>query len=157
MSRVAFHLGHHIHPMSNGVSMEILDHVYGSVAKEVQRTPSAKTSAIIMAASKTFISDYLFRNTPRHLKGASLDTVINRFVTLSKPNACNMITGAKKYIKSGMGLIDSIIALKDYNHFKFIHDNRFLGHYARKVFIFKMLVNRSREWSRLSKAHATWS
>ena len=141
-SRAAIHLGRHVHPVSDGVCLETLDRVYECVAQEVQRTPTAKASAIVMAASKTFLSDYLFRSTPGHLQGASLDSVMDKFVTLSSANARNMITGAKKYIKSGMGPIDSIMALKEHNQFKFIHDSRFPGQAAGKVFVFKMSVDR---------------
>ena len=38
--------------------------------------------------------------------------------------------------------MDSIMALKDYSGFKFIHDNKFPGQSKGKVFVFKMSVDR---------------
>ena len=41
-----------------------------------------------------------------------------------------------------MGPMDSIMALKDYSGFKFIHEKKFLGQSKGKVFVFKMFVDR---------------
>ena len=57
-SRVCIHLGVHEHPVSNGTYRESLDMTYQCVANEVIKTPTAKNSAIIMAAIKKFLADY---------------------------------------------------------------------------------------------------
>ena len=59
MSRACIHLGVHEHPVSNGTCRESLDMAYQCVANEVMKTPTAKNSAIVMAASKKFLADYL--------------------------------------------------------------------------------------------------
>ena len=52
MSRVCIHLGVHEHPVLNGSCRESLYIAYQCVATEVMKTPIAKNSAIVIAASK---------------------------------------------------------------------------------------------------------
>jgi hypothetical protein len=52
MSRACIHIGVHDHPVANGTCRESLDMAYQCVANEVLKTPTAKNSAIVMAASK---------------------------------------------------------------------------------------------------------
>ena len=51
-SCVCIHLGVHNHLVSSGVCCESLDMAYQCVAIEVAKTPTAKNSAIVMAAGK---------------------------------------------------------------------------------------------------------
>ena len=67
---------------------------------------------------------------------------MDRFQVLSSPNICNFVSGAKRFVRQGMGVMDNIMALKDHNGFKFIHDNRFPGQSKEKVYVFKMSVDR---------------
>jgi hypothetical protein len=55
MSRACIHLGMHNHPVSDGIYRETLDTISDLIAQEVSKTPTAKNSAIAMAASKEFI------------------------------------------------------------------------------------------------------
>ena len=59
LSRAAIHTGHHVHPVSNGVCLDSLDLMYDCVAQEVAKTLNAKNCAIVMAASKKFVADWL--------------------------------------------------------------------------------------------------
>ena len=129
LSRAAIHTGHHVHLVSNGVCLDSLDLMYDCVAQEVAKTPNAKNSAIVMAASKKFLANWLLRPTPgqAHLQGASLDSVMDKFSNLSSPNIRNFVSGCKRFVRGGMGPMDSIMALKDYSGFKFIHENKFPG------------------------------
>ena len=104
-TRAAVHLGRHVHPVSDGVCMEALDQMYECVAEEVRNTPKGTNSAIVIAASKKFLADYLLRPKAGqgHLRGASLDNVMDKFTTLSSPNIRNFVSGAKKFISQGMG------------------------------------------------------
>ena len=88
LTRVAIHTGHHIHTVSDGVCLDSIDLMYNCVAPEVAKTPNAKNSAIVMAASKKFLVDWLLCPTPgqAHLQGASLDLVMDKFNNLSSPN-----------------------------------------------------------------------
>ena len=115
VTRAAIHLGRHSHPVSQGTCQDSMDIVYDCVAKEVQKTPNAKNSAIIMAASKQYLADALIRPTPggSHLRGASLDAVMDQFETLTSPNVRNFVSGTKRFFRQGRGVMDSILELKD--------------------------------------------
>ena len=145
MSRVCIHLGVHKHYVSNGTCRESLDIAYQCVVTEVMKTPPAKNSAIVMATSKTFIADYLLKSPSNgeghYLVGSSMEVVMDKFSTLASPNCCNFVSGSKRFVRSGMGTMDSIMALKDHSGFKYVHGSRFPGQSKDKVFVFKMSVN----------------
>ena len=144
-TRVAIHLGHHYHPISKGVDQSAMDIMHDCVAKEVQRTPKATNSAIIMAASKNFLSDYLICPASRSstLEGASMDAVLDQFETLSSPNIRNLVSSCKRFYSGGKGVMDNIMDLKESSKFVFIHENKFPGQSKGKVFVFKMSVDRA--------------
>jgi hypothetical protein len=49
----------HNHFVSDGICRETLDTIFGLIAQEVSKTPTAKNSTIAMAASKEFLDKYL--------------------------------------------------------------------------------------------------
>ena len=51
------------------------------------------------------------------------------------------MVGSKHFIRSGMGSLDNIMALKNHQGFKYVHDSRFPGQSKDKVFVFKMFVD----------------
>jgi hypothetical protein len=73
---------------------------YQCVANEVLKTPTAKNSAIVMAASKQFLADYLLKYSANveghHLVGSSLEIVMDKFNTLVSPNYRNFVSGSKR-------------------------------------------------------------
>jgi hypothetical protein len=94
MSRACIHLGMHNHPVSDGICRETLDMISGLIAQEVSKTPTAKNSAIAMAASKEFLDKYLIHTDPRPkkmLRGQELEDVLDKFEHLSSPNLRNPI------------------------------------------------------------------
>jgi hypothetical protein len=143
MTRAAIHLGHHKHPVSDGTCLETLDLMYECIGEQVLRTPNAKNSAIVLGASKIFLADYLIRATPgqNHLRGSPMAQVMDKFETMSDANIRHFVAGTKKFLRQDNGLVDNIMRLKEYNAFKFIHENRFPGQTKGKVFIFKMSVD----------------
>jgi hypothetical protein len=104
MVRACIHLGVRDHHVSNGICRESLDIAYQCVADEVTKTPTAKNFAIVMAASKQFLADYLLKspsNSERHhLIGASLEAVMDKFSTLASPNCRNFVSGSKRFVRS---------------------------------------------------------
>jgi hypothetical protein len=60
---------------------------YQCVANEVLKTPTTTNSAIVMAASKQFLADYLLRSPTieegHHLVGSSLEVMMDKFSTLA--------------------------------------------------------------------------
>jgi hypothetical protein len=89
MSRACIHLGMHNHPVSDGICRETLDTISGLIAQEVSKTPTAKNSAIAMAASKEFLDKYLIHTGPgpkKMLRGQELEDVLDKFEHLNSPN-----------------------------------------------------------------------
>ena len=111
------------------------------IAKEVQRTPKATNSAIIMAASKNYLSNYLIRPSfeSSNLEGASMDVVLDQFETLSSPNIQNLMSTCKNFYSGGKGVMDNIMELKESSKFVFIHENKFPGQ-SKGFFFFKCLL-----------------
>ena len=66
---------------------------------------------------------------------------MDKFNTLASPNCRNFVFGSKHFLRSGIGTIDSIMALKDHSAFKFVHGSRFPRQSKDKVFILKMFVD----------------
>ena len=66
---------------------------------------------------------------------------MDKFSTLASPNCRNFVSGSKRFVRSGMSTMDSIMALKDQSSFKYVHANRFPGQSKDKVFVFKMSVD----------------
>lgn len=141
MHRAFVHLGHHNHPVAEGVCRDSLDLTYEFLASEVSRTPKATNSAIQMAASKNFLADFLFKTPTPGEKQPSLESVMDRFAPLASPNCRNIVSASRRLVKSSRAPMEGIIDLKKNPHFKFVHDNRFPGQCDDKVFIFKMSVD----------------
>ena len=50
-------------------------------------------------------------------------------------NNTNFVVGSKRFIRSGMGSIDSIMALTDHYGFKYVYDNMFPRKSKDKMFV----------------------
>ena len=78
--RACIHLGVHDHHVTNDTCRQSLDMAYECITNEVLKIPTAKDSAIVMAASKQFLADYLFKSSANvedhHLVGLSLVVVM---------------------------------------------------------------------------------
>jgi hypothetical protein len=143
MSRACIHLEMHNHPVSDGICRETLDTISGLIAQEVSKTPTAKNSAIAMAASKEFLDKYLIHSGPgpkKMLRGQELEDVLDKFEHLSSPNLWNLISLYRSGGKGGA--YDSIMAMQRYTTIEYIHTNVFPGQGKDKVYVFKMLVDR---------------
>ena len=145
MSKACIHLGVYEHPVSNGTCRELLDMAYQCVANEVMKTFTAKNFTIVMAMRKRFLADYLLKSPSNgeghHLVGSSLEIVMDKFSTLAFLNCRNFVSGSKRFVRSRMGTMGSIMAPKDHSGFKYVHYSRFPGQSKYKVFVFKMSVH----------------
>lgn len=63
---------------------------------------------------------------------------MDKFGTLGSPNCRNFVWGSKHFIRSGMNMIDSIIALKDHLGFKYVYGNIFSGQSKNKIIFFRI-------------------
>lgn len=75
-----------------------------------------------------------------HIQRASLEVVIDQNLHFASFNYKISAIGSKWLICSGMGTLDSIMALEDHYDIKYMC-MIFLGQSKDKVFVFKMLVD----------------
>jgi hypothetical protein len=130
----------HNHSVFDGIYRETLDTISGLISQEVSKTPTAKNSAIVVAASKEFLDKYLIHTGPRPKKmlwGEELEDVLDKFEHLSSPNLRNTISLCRRGGK--MGAYDNIMAMKTYTTIEYIHANVFPGQGKDKVYVFKIL------------------
>ena len=66
---------------------------------------------------------------------------MDKFSTIVFPNCCNFVSGSKRFVRSRMGTMDNIMALKDHSTFKFVHGSWFPRQSKEKMFVFKMSVD----------------
>ncbi len=138
MQRACIHLGHHDHPVAEGQCRESVDSTYQRVAAEVAKTPKATISSIQMAASKTFLTDYLLNSPVPGEDQPSLQEIVRKYAYMASPNTRNIVVGSRRILKPTQAPLDGILALKNNPKFKFVQENRFPGQSKDKVFIFKM-------------------
>ena len=107
----------------------------------MSKTPTDTNLAIALAASKDFLTTYLFHNREGEkemLKEEEMEEVMDRFQYLSSPSICNVILSFCS--NNRRGIIDNIMTMKKESKFEFIHDSVFPGQRKEKVYIFKMLT-----------------
>lgn len=109
------------------------------------KPPTTKNSTIVMTTNKQLLANYLLKpplnNKDHILAGSSLEVVLDKCSTLDFPNCHDFLAGSKRFVRSGMDIMNSIMALKDHYSFKYICVSRFLGQSKDKMFIFKILVD----------------
>jgi hypothetical protein len=94
----------HYHLVSDGICYQTLDTTSGLIAQKVSKTPTAKNSAIALAARKDFLGGYLFHNGPgpkEMLCGKALEDVMDKFEILRMPNVQNMISSFRSGPRGG--------------------------------------------------------
>jgi hypothetical protein len=115
MIRACIHLGMHNHPVSNGICLETLNTIFGLIAQEVSKTPTAKKFTIAMATSKEILDKYLIHNgigPKKMLRGQELEDILDKFEHLSSPNLQNTISLSRSSGKKRA--YDSIMAMQMY-------------------------------------------
>lgn len=141
--RACIYLGYHRRHVATSQCQESLEIITGLIAAEVEKTPTAKDSAIALAASKEFLDTFLVHIGPgpeKMLRGAELDEVIDKFRMLSSPNVQNIIATFRATAKK-KGEIERIFEMKKVAKMEYIHDSIFSGQGQDKVNLFKMLVD----------------
>ena len=81
---------------------------------------------------------------------------MDKFSTLVSPNCRNFVAGSKRFICSGMGFLDSIMALKNHFGFKSVHDSQIPRQLKDKVFVFKILKEAESIWWSSCNVKETW-
>jgi hypothetical protein len=141
MTRACLHLGVHEHPVKVGQDQEIKERTRKFIEEQVERTPKATNSAIVMEASKELVGELLINPEGASIQKYDLEElvpVLEKCEYLSSPSIKNDVT-AFRYIQR-FGVMDSIATLRGCSHWAYIQENKFLGQGSDsdKVFVFKM-------------------
>jgi hypothetical protein len=101
MTRACLHLGVHEHPVKVGEDQEIKERTHKLIEDQVERTPKATNSAIIMEASKELVGELLIdpEGAPvRKFDVEELVPVLEKCKYMSPPSIKNDVT-TFKYIR----------------------------------------------------------
>ena len=141
MTRACLHLGVHDHPIKVDEDQGIKERARQLIEEQVERTPKATNSAIVMEASKELVSDLLFDSKGAAVRKFDLEElvpVLEKCKYMSSPSIKNNVT-AFKFIRR-FGVMDGMATLRGYSHWVYVQENKFLGQGSDsdKVFVFKM-------------------
>ena len=141
MTRAFVHFGTHNHPVKIGAYRDDIAKGESLVEEQVQRTPTATNSAIVLEATKEMVGDMLVVAEGVQSKTLELNELLplfNRCKELSSPSIRNKMTGFKYFRR--FGVMDSITKLRSSSKWSFVQENKFPGQGSEsdKVFVFKM-------------------
>jgi hypothetical protein len=141
MTHVCVHLGVHEHPMKDGEYQDFIDQSQTLIEEQVDKTPHATNSSIVMEAMKELVGDLLLR-----LEGAPLKTftfeelvsVLDKCKYMSSPSIKSDVTSFR-YIQR-YGVMDGITMLRGCSNWPYVQENMFPGQGfdSDKIFVFKM-------------------
>jgi hypothetical protein len=100
MTRVCLHLGVHEHPVKVGEDQEIKERTRKLIEEQVERTPKATNSAIVIEASKELVGELLINPDRAPVRKYDLEEpvpVLEKCKYMSSPSIKNDVT-AFRYI-----------------------------------------------------------
>ena len=141
MTRACVHLGSHDHPVKAGDHRDFIDFTESLIGEQVERTPSATRSAIVLDTAKEVLGPLLLAKEgepQKILELSEMQDIFDRCKHLTSPNIRNAVTTFRTMRR--FGVMDSITKLRGASNWKFVQQNRFPGQGADldKVFVFKM-------------------
>ena len=141
MTRACVHLGSHDHPVKSGDHRDFIDLADSLIGDQVERTPSATRSAIVLETAKEVLGPLLLVKEGDPQKILELDElqgIFDRCKHLTSPNIRNVVTTFRTMRR--FGVMDNITKLRGASNWRFVQQNRFPGQGADmdKVFVFKM-------------------
>lgn len=141
MTRACVHLGSHCHPVKIGEYRDVAEKIKTLIGEQVEKTPTATNSAIVLEASKEFLGELLLfadGSTQEELTLDELIPVFDKFKHMSSPSIRNQVT-TFRYLRR-FGVMDSITKLRGSSYWAFVQENKFPGQGSEsdKVFVFKM-------------------
>ena len=128
MTRACLHLGVHDHLVKVGEDQGIKERTRQLTKEQVERTPRATNSTIVMEASKELVSDLLIHPEGAAVRKFDLEEllpVLEKCKYMSSPNIKNDVT-AFKFIRR-FRVMDSIATLRGCSHWAYVQENRFPG------------------------------
>jgi hypothetical protein len=111
------HLGIHEHPVKVGEDQEIKEKTRKLIEEQVERTPKANNSAIVMEASKELVGELLIDPEGVPVWKYDLEElvlVLEKWKYMSSPSIKNDVT-TFRYIRR-FGVMDSITMLRGCSH-----------------------------------------
>ena len=141
MTRACVHLGSHDHPVKVGDYRDSIEQTKSLISDQVERTPTATNSSIVLEASKELLGPLLLARDGEEQKPLELTDLLPLFDKckhLTSPNVRNSVTSFR-YLRR-FGVMDSITRLRGSSNWSFVQENLFPGQGSDndKVFVFKM-------------------
>jgi hypothetical protein len=135
------HLGIHEHPVKNGEYQDFKDRSRTLLGEQVERTPHATNSSILMEATKELVEALQLRPEGALAKTFTFEElvpVLDKCKYLSSPSIKNDVTSFR-YIRR-YGVMDGITMLKGCSNWPYVQENMFSGQDfdSDKVFVFKV-------------------
>ena len=140
-TRAFVHLGTHSHPVKDGELQDMRDRTRSLIGEQMERTPWATNSSIVMEATKELLGEFLLRpegDSSWVLDFTDLVPVLDKCKFITSPNIRNEVSSFKHFKK--FGIIDSITKLRGASKWAFVQESKFPGQGTDKdkVFVFKM-------------------
>ena len=140
-TRAFVHLGTHCHPVKDGEMQDMRERTHSLIGEQMERTPSATNSSIVMEATKELLGEFLLRpdgDSSRVMDFTDLVPVLDKCKYITSPNIRNEVSSFRHFRK--FGIIDSITKLRGSSKWAFVQESKFPGQGTDidKVFVFKM-------------------
>ena len=140
-TRAFVHLGTHCHPVKDGELRDMGERTRSLIGEQMERTPSATNSSIVMEATKELLGEFLLRSdgdSSKVMDFTDLVPILDKCKDITSPNIRNEVFSFKHFRK--FGIIDSITKLRGASKWAFVQESKFPGQQTNidKVFIFKM-------------------
>jgi len=141
MTRACVHLGSHNHPVKTGDYRDSIEHTSNLIIEQVDWTPTATNSFIVLEATKELLRPLLLAVDGEVQKTLELPELLPLFDCckhLTSPNVRNIVSSFR-YMRR-FGVMDSITQLRGSSNWSFVQKNLFPGQGSDtdKVFVFKM-------------------
>jgi hypothetical protein len=141
MIRACVHLGVHEHPVKDGEYQDFIDRSWPLLGQQVDKTPHATNSSIVMEATIELVGELLLRPEgvlSKTFTSEELVPVLDKCKYMNLPSIKNDVTSFR-YIRR-YGVMDGITMLRGCSNWLYVQENMFPGQGSdsNKVFLFKM-------------------
>ena len=102
MTRACRHLGSHDHPIKSGDHRDFIDLTESLIGEQVEHTPSATRSTIVLDTAKEVLGPLLLAKECKPQKILQLDelqVIFDRCKHLTSPNIRNAVTTFRKFVQ----------------------------------------------------------
>jgi hypothetical protein len=141
MTRACIHLRVHEHPVKDGGYQDFKERTRTLLGEQVERTPHATISVLVMEATKELLGELLLAPqgvSAKTMTFEELVPVLDKCKYMTSPSMKNNVT-TFRYLRR-FGVMDSITMLRGCNNWPYVQKNMFpcQGSDSDKVFLFKM-------------------